>query len=299
VSRPDPARRAAFEALKAVRVKGAYTNLVLPHLLGKYRLDARDAGFATELAAGTIRRRATYDAIREACTDRPLSSTQAKVLDVLRLGCHQLLGMRVAPHAAINTSVDLVRSEVGPGPAGFTNAVLRKVSAHDLAGWLTRIDADRATRFSHPQWIVDALTMAVGDDEIDALLAADNEPPTVTLVARPGRSTPEELPGTPTAYSPFGVSSAGGDPGAIPAIAEARAGVQDEGSQLVALAVAAAPLDGPDTRWLDLCAGPGGKAALLAALAVERGARLWPTTSSPTAPTWYAARSWAPTASRA
>jgi 16S rRNA (cytosine967-C5)-methyltransferase len=260
--------------LKAVRTKDAYTNLVLPHYLGKYRLDGRDAAFATELAAGTIRRQGTYDAILAACTDRPLGNTAAKVLDVLRLGCHQLLGMRVAPHAAISTSVDLVRSEVGPGPSGFVNAVLRKVAAHDLDTWLTRIDADRATRWSHPQWIVDALTEAVGEQEIDALLAADNVPAAVTLVARPGRSTTADLPGDPTRYSPYGVVSSGGDPGSVPAVADGRAGVQDEGSQLVALALASAPLDGPDARWLDLCAGPGGKAALLAALAAERGARL-------------------------
>jgi 16S rRNA (cytosine967-C5)-methyltransferase len=274
VNRPDPARRAAFEVLKAVRVKEAYTNLVLPHQLGKYRLTGRDAAFATELASGTIRGRGTYDAILEACTDRPLATTQAKVLDVLRLGCHQLLAMRVPAHAAISTSVDLVRSEVGPGPAGFANAVLRKVSAHDLETWLTRIDADRSTRFSHPRWVVDALAEAVGEDEIDALLAADNEPPAVTLVVRPGRTRVDELAGEPTPYSPYGVVSAGGSPGEVPAVAEGRAGVQDEGSQLVAHALAAAPLDGDDVRWLDLCAGPGGKAALLAALAAQRGARV-------------------------
>jgi 16S rRNA (cytosine967-C5)-methyltransferase len=274
VTRPDPARQAAFEVLKAVRTKDAYTNLALPHQLGKYRLTGRDAAFATELAAGTIRRRGTYDAVLEACTDRPLSGTAAKVLDVLRLGCHQLLGMRVAPHAAISTSVDLVRSEVGPGPTGFVNAVLRQVSAHDLETWLVRIDADRATRSSHPQWVVDALTDAVGEQEVDALLDADNVPPAVTLVARPGRSTPADLPGTPTRWSPYGVVSAGGDPGSVTAVAEGRAGVQDEGSQLVALACASAPIEGPDRRWLDLCAGPGGKAALLAALAAQRGARL-------------------------
>ena len=86
--------------------------------------------------------------------------------------------------------------------------------------------------------------------------------------------TPSELPGRSTVYSPYGVVSAGGDPGALPAVAEGRAGVQDEGSQLVALALAAAPIEGPDARWLDLCAGPGGKAALLAALAAERGPRV-------------------------
>ena len=186
---------------------------------GKYRLSGRDAAFTTELAAGTIRRQGTYDAILAACTDRPLASTPAKVLDILRLGSHQLLSMRVAPHAAISTSVDLVRSEVGPGPAGFANAVLRRVSAHDLEEWLTRLDADRSVRFSHPAWVVDALTEAVGGDEVDALLAADNDPPAVTLVARPGRSTVDELPGEPTTYSPYGVVSSGGSPGDVPAVA--------------------------------------------------------------------------------
>jgi 16S rRNA (cytosine967-C5)-methyltransferase len=281
MARPDPARRAAFEVLKAVRVKDAYTNLVLPHVLGKYRLSGRDAAFTTELAAGTIRRQGTYDAILAACTDRPLASTPAKVLDVLRLGSHQLLSMRVAPHAAISTSVDLVRSEVGPGPAGFANAVLRRVSAHDLEDWLVRLGADRSVRFSHPAWVIDALTEAVGGDEIDSLLEADNDPPAVTLVARPGRSTVDELPGEPTTYSPYGVVSSGGSPADVPAIAQGRAGVQDEGSQLVAHVLVAASVDGADQRWLDLCAGPGGKAALLAGLAARRGARVVANESQP------------------
>jgi 16S rRNA (cytosine967-C5)-methyltransferase len=274
VSAPDPARRAAYDVLRAVRVAGAYTNLALPVALGRRRVTGRDAAFATELASGTIRRRGTYDAILGACIDRPLDKVQVKVMDVLRLGCHQLLSMRVPPHAALSTSVDLARAEVGDGAAGFVNAVLRKVSARDVAGWLNHLDADRTVRFSHPQWIVDLLTEAVGAAEIDALLSADNDSPAVTLVARPGRSTREELPGEPTRYSPYGVVSAGGDPGSVPAVAEGRAGVQDEGSQLVAVALAQARLTGPDLRWLDLCAGPGGKAALLAALASERGARL-------------------------
>ena len=80
---------------------------------------------------------------------------------------------------------------------------------------------------------------------------------------REERATREELPGTPTTLSPHGVVLEGGDPGGVPAVAEGRAGVQDEGSQLVALALVDAPIDGRDARWLDLCAGPGGKAALL------------------------------------
>jgi 16S rRNA (cytosine967-C5)-methyltransferase len=271
----DPARLVAFEVLKAVRVDDAYTNLALPALLRQHGLTGRDAAFATELASGTVRRQATYDAILAACVDRRLGNVEAKVLDALRLGAHQLLAMRVPTHAAISTTVDLVRDRVGAGASGFANAVLRKVSQQDLAAWVAQVAPDRATAFSHPAWVVEELRAALGrDDELDALLAADNEPPKVTLVARPGRSTRDELAGEGTPFSPYGVVLAGGDPGQVPAVSEGRAGVQDEGSQLVAIAAAAAPLDGSDTRWLDLCAGPGGKAALLAALASERGAGL-------------------------
>ncbi|WP_205475178.1 RsmB/NOP family class I SAM-dependent RNA methyltransferase [Nocardioides sp. SYSU D00038] len=280
--RVDAARLAAFEVLKAVRVDRAYANLVLPGILRDHGLTGRDAAFTTELTSGTLRRRGTYDAVIAACTDRPMGRVEAKVLDALRLGTHQLLSMRVPPHAAISTTVELVRARANQGAAGFANAVLRAVTEHDLDGWIERVAPDPVARptehlaiaHSHPAWVVDELRQAVGDEELPDLLAADNEPPRVTLVARPGRSEPGELPGTPTRLSPYGVVLEGGDPGAVPAVAEGRAGVQDEGSQLVALALATAPVEGRDERWLDLCAGPGGKAALLAALAAGRGATL-------------------------
>jgi len=245
-SQVDPARLAALDVLKAVRVDQAYTNLVLPAVLRHHGLTGRDAAFVTELASGTIRRRGTYDAILAACVDRPLSKVEAKVLDALRLGTHQLLSMRVPSHAAISTTVDLVRAKVSSGAAGFANAVLRRVAEQELSDWIGRVAPDprvapvrfASIAYSHPQWVV------------------------------------EELPGEPTQWSPYGVVLEGGDPGAIPAVAEGRAGVQDEGSQLVAMALAAAPVEGEDRTWLDLCAGPGGKAALLAALAARRGARL-------------------------
>ncbi|MEP9364822.1 transcription antitermination factor NusB [Nocardioides sp. CN2-186] len=274
-SKVDPARLAAFDVLKAVRVDDAYTNLVLPSTLRKYGLSGRDAGFATELASGTIRWQGLYDVILAASIDRPLAKVEAKVLDGLRLGTHQLLAMRVPAHAAISTTVDLVRDKVGAGAGGFTNAVLRKVSRQDLAAWVAEVAPDAATASSHPAWVVDELRAALGDDsQLDALLAADNAPPRVTLVARPGRVDRAELPGEPTPFSPYGVVLDGGDPGQVPAVADGRAGVQDEGSQLVAVVAATAAVAGRDERWLDLCAGPGGKAALLAALAAERGALL-------------------------
>jgi 16S rRNA (cytosine967-C5)-methyltransferase len=282
----DPARRSAYEVLRAVREDDAYTNLVLPRVLARHRVTGRDAAFATELASGTLRRQGTYDAVLAACVDRPLARLDPGLLDVLRLGVHQLLSTRVPRHAAISTSVDLARGVAGRGPSGLANAVLRKVSGHGLAAWVGQVAPDPGTdpagyasvAYSHPRWVVDVLGEALAatgaGSERDALLAADNDPPSVVLVARPGRATREELPGQPTPLSPYGVVLEGGDPSAVPAIAEGRAGVQDEGSQLVAVALARAAVPGRDQRWLDLCAGPGGKAALLAALAAGAGARL-------------------------
>ncbi|MER6099761.1 transcription antitermination factor NusB [Streptomyces sp. NPDC001728] len=289
----DPVRMLAFEALRAVDERDAYANLVLPPLLRKARekgdFDGRDAALATELVYGTLRRQGTYDAIISACIDRPLREVDPPVLDVLALGAHQLLGTRIPTHAAVSASVELARVVLGDGRAKFVNAVLRKISAQDLDAWVAQVappyDKDPedhlAVVHSHPRWVVSALWDSLGGGRagIEDLLEADNERPEVTLVARPGRSTTDELADAteslPGRWSPYAVRMAeGGEPGAIEAVKDGRAGVQDEGSQLVAIALANAPLDGPDTRWLDGCAGPGGKAALLAALAAQRGAAL-------------------------
>ncbi len=282
--RVDPSRLAAYDVLKSVRLDDAYANLALPLVLAEHGLSGRDAAFTTELVSGTIRWQGTYDAIIDACLTKP--RLEAKVRDALRLGVHQLLAMRVPDHAAISTSVDLVRARVGVGPAGLVNAVLRKVSRHDLDGWIRQVapDPDRdpvgfaSIAHSHPRWVVQALDEALGSlEELPALLAADNAAPRVMLVALPGLATTEELVaagGTRGTLSPYAVELTGGDPSAISAVAHGRAGVQDEGSQLVAIELAEAELSDRDERWLDVCAGPGGKAALLAALAAQRGARL-------------------------
>lgn len=279
----DPVRAIAFAALRAVDERDAYANLVLPEMLGQHHVAGRDAAFATELVHGTLRWRGTYDAVIDHVAAKGVASIDPPVLDALRLGAHQLLSMRVPAHAAVSTTVDVVRREVGHKPVAFANALLRKIGQKDLDGWLAIVAEGlegheaRAVRTSHPLWIVEALHAALRGHgaQIDKLLRADNDPPRVTLVARPGLVDPADLPGTPGALSPYArILDSGGVPGDIAAVRDGRAGVQDEGSQLVAIACADAPLEGPDATWLDLCAGPGGKAALLGALAATRGAHL-------------------------
>jgi 16S rRNA (cytosine967-C5)-methyltransferase len=283
----DKARTAAFNVLQAVSNDDAYANLVLPRQLADAGLTGRDAALATELSYGTLRASGTLDEILRRCATRELDDVDTAVLNLLRLGAYQLLKTRIPTHAAVATTVDLGRSTGNARAAGFVNAVLRKVSAADFTSWCDRITkgasplGQLAVRHCHPGWIVGAFSEALGTDltELEAALAADDTRPETHLVAWPGRIDRDALAtesrGEPGPYSPYAVRlTSGGEPGALAAIRDRQAGVQDEGSQLCALALTRLPLWGPDERWLDLCAGPGGKAALLAGLAAERGAGL-------------------------
>jgi 16S rRNA (cytosine967-C5)-methyltransferase len=286
--RTDPARRVAYDVLRAVADRDAYANLLLPALLTERGLTGRDAAFATELTYGTLRGRGSYDAILAACSDR--DDIDPPVRDVLRLGAHQLLATRVGRYAAVATSVDLAKDVCGPRPSGFVNAVLRRVATRDLDGWIQIVAPDRnrdpsgylAVRYSYPRWIVDAFRDALGQDavEIEDALAAGNIRPQVVLALSPaGPAEPDAdgpLPdGERTRWSPYGFRLAGGDPSPLVASGSGfQAAVQDEASQLAALALTRTGVPGQDKLWLDLCAGPGGKARLLGGLAAERGARL-------------------------
>jgi 16S rRNA (cytosine967-C5)-methyltransferase len=297
-SRPrttDAARRAAFDVLRAVDESGSYANLVLPPLLTERGIRGRDAAFATELAYGTLRMRGRYDAIIARTSNRPVADLDAPILDVLRLGLHQLLAMRVPTHAAVAETVALARSTCGAGPAQLVNAVLRAAAERDVDSWLEELRAGPdplTTEYSHPAWVVRALREAlVGNGrpatELADLLAADNLAPEVTLAARPGLVAVTDLRRQADhahldvtedgRWAPTALRLAGGDPASLPAIRSGLAGVQDEGSQLVTLAAAsavgalpapAAAIEGP---WLDMCAGPGGKAALLGAVLAGAG----------------------------
>ncbi|SDH28451.1 RsmB/NOP family class I SAM-dependent RNA methyltransferase [Microbacterium pygmaeum] len=277
-------RRVAFETIRAVNESDAYANLLLPTAISRAGLDTADAGLATELTYGTLRRQGTYDAIIALAADRPVAEIDPGVLDALRLGVHQLLSTRVASHAAVNESVELARSVGSRGAAGFANAVLRRVSRDTPGEWMTRVaesarsdDERLGLVFSHPVWVVRAFRRALAAEgraaELEALLTADNASPRVTMAALPGIAhAPEDARRTP--YSPVGFRLGGGDPERLVRESGGTLRVQDEGSQLAALALTRAVSIREGERWLDLCAGPGGKTAILAAEALESGARL-------------------------
>ncbi|HSN12234.1 MAG TPA: transcription antitermination factor NusB, partial [Propionibacteriaceae bacterium] len=210
--RPDPARRVAYDTLRAVHAADGYANLVLSDLLAERHLEARDAAFATELAHGTLRREGTYDRILVLASGRGLDTLQPAVVDVLRLGVHQLLGMRVPTHAAVGATVDLAAAAVGERVTGIVNAVLRKVAARDLDAWLDAVAEDAtgvdelALRTHHPVWIARAFEEVLGE-ETEAALEADNAAPRTTLVVRPGLYERADLVAAgaePTPYSPYG-----------------------------------------------------------------------------------------------
>lgn len=285
-ARISPARRVAFEVLEAVRIDEAYANLLLPARIRRARLSHADAAFATELTYGTLRRQGTYDRVIELAADRPADAIDPAVLNVLRLGVHQLLATRVPTHAAVNEQVDLVRT-VAPKAAGFVNAVLRTVSRTDAEAWRELVaeaapsEDERLARLeSHPVWVVRALRTALEHegrgDELEALLQADNSSPRVNLALLPGLvDEADELAVEGLAadrYSPIGATAA--DPIAVIEAAGGRIRVQDEGSQLAALALSRAVPVRAGERWLDLCSGPGGKTAVLAAEALATGAVL-------------------------
>lgn len=277
-------RRVAYDTIRAVHESDAYANLLLPTSIQRAGLDTADAALATELTYGTLRRQGTYDAVIAIAADRTIAEIDPAVLDALRLGVHQLLSTRVASHAAVNESVDLARAAGGRGAAGFANAVLRRVSRDTPGDWMTRIaagarsdDEQLGLLFSHPVWIVRAfrraLTAEGRADELEALLTADNAAPKVTMAALPGLAdVPDDARRTP--FSPLGFRLGGGDPEGLIRSSGGRIRVQDEGSQLAALALTRALPVRAGERWLDLCAGPGGKTAVLAAEALAHGALL-------------------------
>lgn len=291
-------REVALSALDKVTIDDAYANIVLPRILDEANLEPRDAALATELTYGTLRAMGLYDLILADVSNRPLDDIEPTALNILRLGTHQILAMRVPEHAAVDQSVSLARDFVGTGSSGFVNAILRKITEKTLDEWSSSLAPDDpvaalAATQAHPEWVVRALRDAlVGSgrraEEITELLIANNTPARVSLAVLPvtddsdgsEEADKDEIPNTePGHISPYARTLKDGAPHQIPQVRRGAVRVQDEGSQLAAMALLAPTLlstndEVSDDTWLDLCSGPGGKAALLAAIAHKTQATL-------------------------
>jgi 16S rRNA (cytosine967-C5)-methyltransferase len=266
------ARDVALAALERVD-QGAWANLVLPRLLAGSGLSEGDRAAVTDLVNGSVRMRGAIDHALRPLSRQPLERLEPPVLRGLRLGAYELLFAGTAPHAALNEVVGAVRRAGTPGQAGYVNAVLRRLAerpprwpdpANDPLGWAT-------TRGSHPAWVVEEAIGLLGPVGALELVEADNQRPQVSLRATPGRTTRDRLlaelqsagaAARPSPLSPDCVVLERGEPGALDAVRQGRAVVQDAASALVAPALGA----GPGDLVLDLAAGPGGKSGHLAAL---------------------------------
>jgi 16S rRNA (cytosine967-C5)-methyltransferase len=275
--KPEASRLLAFDLLTEVNRNEGYSNLLLPQALNASKLDERDRSLVTELLYGTIRMQGKHDWVLAQISDRPWTEVDPGIVDVCRLGVHQLHEMRVPNHAAVASTVEVARKRLGESKASFVNALLRNVTRTSQEDWFAPLQqiSDPVKRlsiqYSHPIWIVSAYFDLLKDWlEVEQALAINNEPATPTLVSWPGLSSQQDLidiGAEPTNYSPYG-GHWKGNPGVLDLVKSRKIGVQDEGSQLVATVFAAAA---SGSSWLDMCAGPGGKAALLSSIARQRG----------------------------
>jgi 16S rRNA (cytosine967-C5)-methyltransferase len=275
---PSDARRVAFVVVRRVFEDGAYADRALPAEADRAGLDARDRAFATQLAYGTVQRKATLDHLLEHLAERPPARLDPPVLAAARLGLFQLLHLDGVPdHAAVAESVELAKP-AGRGGAGLVNAVLRRAVREGrdalLAPLHDRDPAAAAIKHSLPPWIAERWFAELGPAAARGLMAASNEPPeralrANTLVTDRGalgealgvRTTTDPLlPEALVLREPFDLRGSS-------LYAEGAAWPQSRAAMVVSRAVA--PRAGE--RVLDLCAAPGGKATHLAALADDRG----------------------------
>jgi len=264
---PNKARLLAYELITQVNREGAFANIRLPELLRKSKLLPIDRNLATEISYGTLRMQHRHDFVAKKFIDRDFESLDSQIQDLLRMGIHQLTQMRVPNHAAVSETVEVARYVAGDSKASYVNAVLRKVST-DFEIEESIKDLPTAEKlsiqYSHPIWIINAFYDQLKNwDEVEELLQANNKAARPDIVRWPGKSTIEEFAQL-GAQSILGVVNGyqiENIPSEFAPIIERRAGVQDRGSQIVVENFLATWK--PNLGWLDMCAGPGGKAAYL------------------------------------
>jgi 16S rRNA (cytosine967-C5)-methyltransferase len=272
------ARDVAARVLERVDREAAFASAVLEaELTRNVQLAARDRALATELVYGTLRVAPWLLQQIETLAPRGTHKLDARVRTQLLLAAYQLVFTRVPAFAAVNEAVTAVRAARGARVASFANAVLRKLSVRvpELGGNAR----EQALIASTPTWLREGLERALSADGALAFLRCGLEPPAVGLRIersneRDGwldrlRSAAPQATFETGQMSPLAILARGaGKPQHLPGWDEGAWSVQEEGSQLAALAVGARPGD----IVLDACAGRGNKTAILARAVGATGA---------------------------
>jgi 16S rRNA (cytosine967-C5)-methyltransferase len=250
------AREAAYQVVLRVFEDDAYADRVLRGAVAG--LDGRDRALAQRLAYGTVQRVRTLDHAIGTLGKRPVRKLDPPVRAALRLGAYQLGFTDVPEHAAVNETVELVRSARLERAVAFTNAVMRRLTA-GIGALLESLPegtpAEAALRHSYPDWIAEVWWDELGPEDALALMRAQNEPP--ERVVRVNRRREGHVDGEPDPDFPDALHVERVDEDALDA---GLIWPQSRGSQLAGIAVGAQPGE----RTLDLCAAPGGKATQLA-----------------------------------
>jgi len=228
------ARQAAFGALLAID-RGAWSAEALA--AKSTHLDSRDAGLASDIVFGTLRRRGELDAVIAAFSKRGVGQLDPAVRIALQMALYQLRFLdRIPAHAAVNDSVELARRAGKASAASFVNAVLRRAIREPM---------EVPETSSTPTWLLDRWTAQFGAEAASGIARASLCPPERFI--RVGNASPPagaEATGVPGCYR-----LREGDPAGFR--------FQDIGSQAVV------PLLDlrPEMTFLDLCAAPGNKTA--------------------------------------
>jgi 16S rRNA (cytosine967-C5)-methyltransferase len=267
----SPARACAHRVLRRVDEDDAYADRAFRAEADRAGLDARDRAFAQRLAYGTIQRERTIDFVLERLASRPLGEIDPPVLDGLRLGVFELLWMDSVPdRAAVDQTVELVKA-ASPRAAGFANAVMRR-AAGEARGRLSELPPDSPVALSHPDWLAELWRSALGDDDVAALMARDNEPAESAVRANALRASTE---GVRVALAEHAVEAAAD--ALLPEALVLQGAFDAHGSDLFergwlmpqsrgSMLVPRVLGPRPGERVLDMCAAPGAKATQLAAL---------------------------------
>ena len=259
-ARAPDARAAALDLLASVLDRGSLLDTALTHSADMAALAPRDRAFARLLVTTVLRRRGQIDAAIEEKLSRPLAKRQNQVRNALRLGIAQLAFLGTPAHAAVDSSVNLVRQRGRSGMTGLVNAVLRAIDRDSAAALAATPEAEQRNT---PDWLQESWQAAYGADIAGAIMAAHCAEPPLDLTLAPGEPADVWAERLDARVLPTGSlrRATGGMVSELDGFTAGAWWVQDAAAALPARLFG----DLAGRSAIDLCAAPGGKTAQLAA----------------------------------